>query len=79
MGMKVGAYKAKTHFSQLLDDVSAGQTVTIMRHGTPVARLMPITPVSGDPEHVVAQFRQARQGVKLDGLTARDLIDEGRR
>ena len=38
----VGAYEAKTHFSALLEKVEAGEEVTITKHGTPVARLVPI-------------------------------------
>ncbi|MFT3851503.1 MAG: type II toxin-antitoxin system prevent-host-death family antitoxin [Ilumatobacteraceae bacterium] len=37
----VGAYEAKTHLSRLLDEVEAGATVTITRHGHPIARLVP--------------------------------------
>ena len=37
----VGAYEAKTHLSALLDAVEAGETITITRHGKPVAQLMP--------------------------------------
>lgn len=35
-------HDAKTHFSKLLERVSMGEEVTIMRAGTPVARLVPI-------------------------------------
>ncbi|MCL2803073.1 MAG: type II toxin-antitoxin system prevent-host-death family antitoxin [Micrococcales bacterium] len=75
----VGAYEAKTHLSQLLDQVAAGHTITILRHGTPVARLTPVNPAAGgDPDEVVEAFRKARQGVRLGGLSVRELIDEGR-
>jgi hypothetical protein len=30
-------------------------------------------------DDVVARFRQARKGVRLGGLSIKDLIDEGRR
>ncbi|MDR1264159.1 MAG: type II toxin-antitoxin system prevent-host-death family antitoxin [Propionibacteriaceae bacterium] len=74
-----GAYEAKTHFSRLLDDVVGGQTVLIVRHGVPVARLVPARPVPGDPAQVVAGFQQARRGLRLDGLSLRQLISEGRK
>ena len=32
---------AKTHFAQLLDEVERGATITILRHGKPVARIVP--------------------------------------
>ena len=40
----VNVYEAKTHLSRLLDRVLAGEEITIGRSGTPVARLVPITP-----------------------------------
>jgi prevent-host-death family protein len=36
----VGAFEAKTHLSQLLDRVEAGEEIVITRRGKPVARLM---------------------------------------
>lgn len=76
----VGAYEAKTHLPRLLEEVAAGLTITITKHGRPVARLVP--PVTNDrpaPEQVVAAVRQARQGIRLKGLPLRELIEEGRR
>lgn len=37
----VGACEAKTDFSQLLDKVANGESITITRHGEPVAQLVP--------------------------------------
>ena len=76
----MGAYEAKTHLPQLLEEVAAGLTITITKHGRPVARLVP--PVRNDrpePERVVAYLRQARQGIRLKGVSLRGLIEEGRR
>ncbi len=39
----VGAFEAKTHLSQLLDAVEAGERIVITRHGKPVAELAPPT------------------------------------
>ena len=38
---EVQASVAKTHFSQLLDEVERGRTIVILRHGKPVARIVP--------------------------------------
>ena len=76
----MGAYEAKTHLPQLLEEVAAGLTITITKHGRPVARLVPL--VMNDrpePERVVASLRQARQGIRLKGLSLRELNEEGRR
>ena len=43
---EIGAYEAKTHLPRLLDEVEAGQSITITKHGRPVAQLVPITPES---------------------------------
>jgi len=38
---RLQASDAKAHFSQLLDEVERGQTIVILRHGKPVARIVP--------------------------------------
>jgi prevent-host-death family protein len=38
---KVGAFQAKAHFSELLDEVEAGEKITITRHSEPVAMIVP--------------------------------------
>lgn len=37
----IGAFKAKTHLSELLERVRRGERITITKHGTPVAVLVP--------------------------------------
>ncbi|MEX2541785.1 MAG: type II toxin-antitoxin system Phd/YefM family antitoxin [Trueperaceae bacterium] len=39
---EVGVHEAKTTLSKLLRRVQAGEEVTILRGGTPVARLVPV-------------------------------------
>ena len=43
MTKSVGVHEAKTHLSQLLDDVASGEEVVITRRGEPAARLVAIT------------------------------------
>ena len=38
----IGAYEAKTHLPRLLERVMRGESLTITRHGRPVARLVPV-------------------------------------
>jgi prevent-host-death family protein len=76
----VGAFEAKTHLAALLDAVSAGEQITITRHGRPVARLVP--PAEHPPAnlaHTIATLRQFSQGQTLGGLTLQELRDAGRR
>ncbi|MBI2435199.1 MAG: type II toxin-antitoxin system prevent-host-death family antitoxin [Candidatus Hydrogenedentes bacterium] len=76
----VGAYEAKTHFSQLLDRVTKGERITIMKHGVPVAVLQPVDPSKQQPvSEIIAQIKEFREHHRLEGPTIREMIDEGRR
>jgi len=74
----IGAYDAKTHLPRLLDQVERGESVTITKHGREVARLVPVGSRSA-PESVIAALRAARVGVRLDGESVREMVEEGRR
>jgi prevent-host-death family protein len=78
---QVGAYDAKTHFSELLEQVEAGAEVTITRHGTPVARLVPIKKryTRDERRAAIARIRKLSEQITLGGLKIRDLIAQGRR
>ena len=77
---RIGAYEAKTHLPRLLDEVAAGETITITKHGVPVALLVPPTgPARSSVREAVAGLRAFRASHPLQGMTIRDLIDEGRR
>jgi prevent-host-death family protein len=39
---EIGLREAKAHLSELIDRVEHGETLTLTRHGKPVARLVPI-------------------------------------
>ena len=75
----IGAYEAKTHLPRLLDEVAAGKSVIITKHGHPVARLVPARGNYQRPGEVIAALRRSRRGVRLGGLSLEDLIAEGRR
>ncbi len=80
-GNTVGAYEAKTHFSKLLERVEAGEELTITRHGSPVARLVPVRRRATPQQRRMAidAMRKLAKGLRLRGLKVRDLIAEGRR
>lgn len=52
----LGAFDAKTHLSALLDRVEAGETITITRHGRPVAQLVAVGTPAGDLAERVAKL-----------------------
>jgi prevent-host-death family protein len=77
----VGAFEAKTHFSNLLDRVEQGERIVITRHGRPVATLVPTQAKSR--KDLVALARRAWEstsGTTLPkGMTVKDLVNAGRK
>ena len=81
MSRTCGAFEAKTHFSQLLELAEKGETITITRHGKPVAKLVPAV-----DEAAVRRRHEAAQQLKefakthsLGWLDWKALRDEGRK
>jgi prevent-host-death family protein len=78
----VGSLEAQNLLPQLLRLVAQGEEIVITDDGKPVARLVPSrTPEQSDVRKVIEEFTaySRRQGRSLGDLTARDLIEEGRR
>jgi prevent-host-death family protein len=77
----VGAYAAKTHLSELLEKVEAGEEITITKHGAPVAKLVPVKKEVRPEERVAAidRIQKLATRLSLGGLKVKDLIREGRR
>jgi prevent-host-death family protein len=77
----VGAYEAKTHLSELLEKVEAGDEITITKHGAPVAKLVPVKKETSPEERAAAikRIQALANGLSLGGLKIKDLISEGRR
>jgi prevent-host-death family protein len=76
----VGAFEAKTHLSKLLEQVEHGEEVLITRRGKPIARLVPEK--SLDRERTAAAIEQIKvlaKDCRLNGLSVRELRDEGRK
>jgi prevent-host-death family protein len=76
----VGAYEAKTHLPKLLERVFNGESITITKHGVPVAVLQPPDPAKKvNTRSVIVELRKFRNKHSLDGISIRDMIEEGRR
>ena len=76
----VGSYEAKTHLSRLLEMVAKGESVTITKHGVPIAQLVPANAdAKPEPAQVIEELREFRSGRKLGRLSLRKMIEEGRR
>lgn len=77
---EVGAFEAKTHLSELIAAVEAGETVMITRRGRPVAQLVPVKAPSSSRTVALERLRHLRAG--LSGIARDDILsarDEGRR
>jgi prevent-host-death family protein len=76
----VGTFEAKTHLSALLERVERGEEITITRHGKAVARLVPAGAAGRDRmQDTVERLKAFRRGRRLGNLSAKALIEEGRR
>ncbi|MDO8953812.1 MAG: type II toxin-antitoxin system Phd/YefM family antitoxin [Gammaproteobacteria bacterium] len=82
--LTVGSFEAKTHLSQLLEQVELGEEILITRHGHPIAKLVPIEPVKYDHKikAMVNELKLMRagqdKGVKT-GVSIKKLIQAGRK
>ena len=78
---EIAASEAKTHLSQLLDDVERGETLVITRYGRPIARLVPERDKRQEEiDEVISQLKRLRRG--KGRITVEEILsarDEGRR
>lgn len=78
----ISFYEARTHFSELLDQVAKGKKLLITRRGKPAAVLCPPpAETQKDVRQVIEEFKaySKQQARTLGGASFRELIEEGRR
>lgn len=76
----VGIFEAKTHLSNLLDQVENGEQIVITKHGRPIAKLVPIANVNQQLIHdTIQQLKAFGKHNKLAGLDWKALRDEGKK
>ncbi|MFY9589471.1 type II toxin-antitoxin system Phd/YefM family antitoxin [Rickettsia endosymbiont of Halotydeus destructor] len=75
---QINLFEAKTHFSNLIQRVQDGEKITICKHNTPVALLIPIT-TRPKIENIVEKFAEFSKGKTLAPYTINELRDEGKR
>lgn len=76
---EIGSYEAKTHLPRLLNEVEAGASFVITRHGRPVAKLVPMAGSRRDPAEVRAAFQRLRQMAGPQSISIAEAKAEGRR
>ena len=82
MQQQIGAFEAKTHFSQIIEKVENGADFVITRRGKPVAKIVPF---KQEPEMTrqdafaqLMEMRKLYRG-KPGSFNIREAIEEGRR
>jgi prevent-host-death family protein len=81
MVQRIGAFEAKTHFSQLIDKAEHGEDFIITKRGRPVAK---ITSFQQEPEmtfkEAVEQLKEFRKLYRGEpgSFKLREAIEEGR-
>lgn len=76
---QIGVHAARTQLSRLLDEVERGETITITRHGHPIARVVPVRGQQRSVKEAIAPVEAFRQGHTLGDITIKELVEEGRR
>ena len=81
MAKHIGAFEAKTHFSQIIEKAERGENFVITRRGKPVAKIIPF---EQKPEmtwkEAIKGFSELRKRYrgKPGDFNVREAIDEGR-
>lgn len=78
--IQIGAFDAKTHFSELLQDVLKGKSFEILRRGKPVAHLTSIRVADNSrvTREALDYFRNLRRTISASRAEVRRWINEGR-
>jgi prevent-host-death family protein len=78
-----GTIEARPEWKDLLDRVRQGETLTLTEGGRPVAKLAPAGASSARSDAEVERIKQAFEDFRarhtLDGISWKELRDEGRR
>lgn len=85
MTKSIGLFQAKTHLSELVDEVQHGQSIIITKRGQPVAQVVPF--LQGevlkrqDAAQRIAQLRERMRALygEQDEMTVREMIETGRK
>ena len=78
----IGAFEAKTHFSELLAAVAVGGEFTITKHGQKVAMLVPYSAIekNNSVDEAIRAIKKLRSGITLGKrLTIKQMRAEGRK
>ncbi len=82
LNQQIGAFEAKTHFSQILDKVEHGGNFVITKRGKPVAKIIPF---QKEPEmtrqEAFEKMKELRKNYRGEpgSFNIREAIEDGRK
>ena len=82
MAQRIGAFEAKTHFSQIIEKAEHGEDFIITRRGKPVAKIIPFEKKQEmTRQEALDSFRELRKLYRGEpgSFNIREAIEEGRR
>jgi prevent-host-death family protein len=75
----IGAFEAKTHFSQIIEKVEQGQDYVVTKRGKPVAKIIPFAEKTESLAEGIRHLAEYRKFWKGDEpFNIREAIEEGR-
>ncbi|MEI7011973.1 type II toxin-antitoxin system prevent-host-death family antitoxin [Leptospira licerasiae] len=75
----VSAFQAKTHLSELLKKVQAGEVFVITHRGKPIAKLIPFSEeIEFDPKEGLNTLKKIRASISSK-VNIKEFINEGRK
>ena len=81
MAQQIGAFEAKTHFSQIIEQAEHGEDFIITKRGKPVAKIIPFEKKPEMTRHeAIEKFRELRKLYrgKPGSFNVREAIEDGR-
>ena len=82
LNQQIGAFEAKTHFSQIINDVARGADYVVTKRGKPVAKIIPIEQkpemTFQEAAEALKEMRKLYRG-KPGSFNIREAIEDGRK
>jgi prevent-host-death family protein len=76
--MTIGTFDAKTHLSEMLDEIQKGKDYIITKRGVPIAKLIPYSEHKKTRREITAELKEIRKRTTGAPFDIRQAIEEGR-
>jgi prevent-host-death family protein len=76
--MTIGTFDAKTHLSEMLDEIQKGKDYIITKRGMPIAKLIPYSEGKKTRQEITLELKAIRKRTMGKPFNIRKAIEEGR-